>query len=300
MTGSLRHAEGGSLGTRRPSTCGCQIRRRIGRRVSRRQTVRDLAAAGARRARRLPRSAGRARAPRSGLHRQGAREATRSEALPSRRRSSTSARLPASGTSMPTRRSGARASIRCARRGASTPSRRAGSPRIRHALELGIARQGTTLRDYALPTELGRDAGRVQGLRPRGRAVPPLRDADREDPCRRARHLVLPGCQPSPSEPARRGRPRLGPWPGGRTRPRRSCCGRSASRKPTGSSISTRVERGRIGAIAKGIRKTKSRFGARLEPLSHVELMLHEGSGELQTVTGASLIASHSPTRESR
>jgi DNA repair protein RecO (recombination protein O) len=57
-------------------------------------------------------------------------------------------------------------------------------------------------------------------------------------------------------------------------------------------------ERGRIGAIAKGIRKTKSRFGARLEPLSHVELMLHEGSGELQTVTGVSLIASHHATRE--
>ena len=27
------------------------------------------------------------------------------------------------------------------------------------------------------------------------------------------------------------------------------------------------LERGRIGAVAKGIRKTKSRFGARLEPL---------------------------------
>ena len=50
-------------------------------------------------------------------------------------------------------------------------------------------------------------------------------------------------------------------------------------------------DRGRIGAIAKGVRKTKSRFGARLEPLSHVELVLHEGSGELQTVTGVALIA---------
>ena len=58
------------------------------------------------------------------------------------------------------------------------------------------------------------------------------------------------------------------------------------------------LERGRIGAIAKGVRKTKSRFGARLEPLSHVELMLHEGSGELQTVTGAALISSHHETRD--
>jgi DNA repair protein RecO (recombination protein O) len=56
--------------------------------------------------------------------------------------------------------------------------------------------------------------------------------------------------------------------------------------------------RGRIGAIAKGVRKTKSRFGARLEPLSHVELMLHEGSGELQTITGVELLRSHRTTRE--
>ncbi len=56
-------------------------------------------------------------------------------------------------------------------------------------------------------------------------------------------------------------------------------------------------ERGRIGAVAKGVGKTKSRFGARLEPLSHVELMLHQGSGELQTVTGASLLHSHDAVR---
>jgi DNA repair protein RecO (recombination protein O) len=57
-------------------------------------------------------------------------------------------------------------------------------------------------------------------------------------------------------------------------------------------------ERGRIGAIAKGIRKTRSRVGARLEPLSHVEVMLHEGSGELQTVTGVDLVSAHRPVRE--
>ena len=58
------------------------------------------------------------------------------------------------------------------------------------------------------------------------------------------------------------------------------------------------LDRGRVGAVAKGVRKTKSRFGARLEPLSHVELMLHEGSGELQTVTGVQLLGSHHATRE--
>jgi DNA repair protein RecO (recombination protein O) len=60
------------------------------------------------------------------------------------------------------------------------------------------------------------------------------------------------------------------------------------------------LARGRVGAVAKGIRKTKSRFGARLEPLSHVELLLHEGSGELQTVTGVELLHSHRATREDR
>jgi DNA repair protein RecO (recombination protein O) len=58
------------------------------------------------------------------------------------------------------------------------------------------------------------------------------------------------------------------------------------------------LDRGRIGALAKGIRKTKSRFGARLEPLSHVELLLHQGSGELQTVTGVELVRSHHAARE--
>ena len=58
------------------------------------------------------------------------------------------------------------------------------------------------------------------------------------------------------------------------------------------------LARGRVGAVAKGVRKTKSRFGGRLEPLSHVELLLHEGRGELQTVTGAELIQSHSAARE--
>jgi DNA repair protein RecO (recombination protein O) len=57
-------------------------------------------------------------------------------------------------------------------------------------------------------------------------------------------------------------------------------------------------DRGRVGAIAKGIRKTTSRVGGRLEPLGHVELVLHQGSGELHTVTGVELIRPHSATRD--
>jgi DNA repair protein RecO (recombination protein O) len=58
------------------------------------------------------------------------------------------------------------------------------------------------------------------------------------------------------------------------------------------------LARGRVGAVAKGVRRTKSRFGARLEPMSHVELLLHQGSGELQTVTGVELLESHRAARE--
>ncbi len=58
------------------------------------------------------------------------------------------------------------------------------------------------------------------------------------------------------------------------------------------------LEHGRVGAVAKGVRKTKSRFGARLEPLSHGELMLHRGSGELETVTGVQLVRAHHAARE--
>jgi len=58
------------------------------------------------------------------------------------------------------------------------------------------------------------------------------------------------------------------------------------------------LDGGRVGAIAKGVRRTRSRFGGRLEPLSHVELLLHRGGGELHTVTGVELVRSHSAARE--
>src|ERR1700758_4360436 len=55
---------------------------------------------------------------------------------------------------------------------------------------------------------------------------------------------------------------------------------------------------GRVGSVAKVVRKPPSPFGARLEPLSHVELVLHRGRGELETVTAAQLIRSHREARE--
>jgi DNA repair protein RecO (recombination protein O) len=48
--------------------------------------------------------------------------------------------------------------------------------------------------------------------------------------------------------------------------------------------------RGRISAIAKGVRRTRSRFGGRLEPFFRLKMDLHEGRGELLTVTGAQTV----------
>ena len=46
---------------------------------------------------------------------------------------------------------------------------------------------------------------------------------------------------------------------------------------------------GKVRAVAKGIRRTKSRFGARLEPFTHVNLMLYRGRS-LDTVTQAEIL----------
>jgi DNA repair protein RecO (recombination protein O) len=46
---------------------------------------------------------------------------------------------------------------------------------------------------------------------------------------------------------------------------------------------------GRVRAVAKGVRRTKSRFGGRLEPFTHVDLMLHPGRS-LDVITQAEVI----------
>lgn len=55
---------------------------------------------------------------------------------------------------------------------------------------------------------------------------------------------------------------------------------------------------GRLGAIAKGVRRSRSRFGARLEPFFHVQVVLHQGRGELATVTSADTVAAHAELRD--
>jgi DNA repair protein RecO (recombination protein O) len=59
-------------------------------------------------------------------------------------------------------------------------------------------------------------------------------------------------------------------------------------------------DRGRVGAVAKGVRRLRSRFGGRLEPLRRVRLVLHEGRGELCTVTAAETVHAHAALGERR
>jgi DNA repair protein RecO (recombination protein O) len=49
---------------------------------------------------------------------------------------------------------------------------------------------------------------------------------------------------------------------------------------------------GRVRAVGKGIRRTSSRFGARLEPFSHVDLQLHTGRS-LDVITQAESIRAY-------
>ena len=46
---------------------------------------------------------------------------------------------------------------------------------------------------------------------------------------------------------------------------------------------------GKMRTVAKGVRKTKSRFGGRLEPFTHVDLVLYEGRN-LDTITQAAVL----------
>ena len=57
-------------------------------------------------------------------------------------------------------------------------------------------------------------------------------------------------------------------------------------------------EHGKVRAVAKGVRKTSSKFGSRLEPLNHVALLLWRGRGDLDTVNQVEVIEQHWKIRE--
>src|SRR4051794_4601752 len=53
---------------------------------------------------------------------------------------------------------------------------------------------------------------------------------------------------------------------------------------------------GKVRAVAKGVRKTKSRFGGRLEPFTNVSLMIYAGRS-LDTITSADILTSFREVR---
>ena len=55
---------------------------------------------------------------------------------------------------------------------------------------------------------------------------------------------------------------------------------------------------GRLSAIAKGVRKARSRFGGRLEPFFRLDLVLYQGRSDLLTVTSAATVAGFPRLRE--
>lgn len=57
-------------------------------------------------------------------------------------------------------------------------------------------------------------------------------------------------------------------------------------------------KRGRVSAIAKGVRRTRSRFGGRLEPYFRLQMILYEGRSELLTVTSVETVDGHPRLRE--
>ena len=57
-------------------------------------------------------------------------------------------------------------------------------------------------------------------------------------------------------------------------------------------------DRGRVSAIAKGVRRSKSRFGGRLEPYFRLRLVLYQGRSDLLTVTSAETLQGHPRLRE--
>jgi DNA repair protein RecO (recombination protein O) len=55
---------------------------------------------------------------------------------------------------------------------------------------------------------------------------------------------------------------------------------------------------GKVRAVAKGVRRTSSKFGGRLEPLSHVALLLWQGRGDLDIVNQVEVIDTFRVVRE--
>ena len=176
--------------------------------------------------------------------------------------------------------------------------RRAGSrDRRRRLLDRRLPRR---------PRREGDDAGRVPRPHPRGRALPALRRARssasssaaaRPTSARAARcGCAAARAVPTPSGPSFN----VGSVMAGTTVKTEAVVLRSIRYGEADRILHLySTTRGRIGAIAKGARKPQSRFGGRLEPFFRLDLVLHEGRGELLTVTSVATVDGYPRLRSS-
>ena len=137
------------------------------------------------------------------------------------------------------------------------------------ALGAGLQRAGLHRRAVARlpPRAPVRRRARVPGPRP------PLRRA-----CRRAGRREAAACRSTTTVA----------W----------CCARTSWARPTASSSFLTRGHGKVRAVAKGVRKTKSRFGGRLEPPSHVDLLLYEGAASSTSCSQAETVDHFRPLRD--
>ena len=252
---------------------------RIGRRVPRRPALRHVGAARGRATSALPRRAARPRAARSVVHRRAARppagRAPRAgEGVPARPAAVAGlgniyadealwrARIHPRGRPARSTRTSSRGSTApCARRSAGRRAPGLDAPRLRGARRRRLAECRTS------STPTGARASRATAAaRPIERIVVGGRGT-----------RFCPHCQRALTEAGRT----LEAWPA--TTITEAVVLRSFAFGEADRVLHVyTAASGRVGAVAKGVRKTKSRFGGRLEPFSHVELVLHRGRGELR------------------
>ena len=167
------------------------------------------------------------------------------------------------------------------------------------------------------PRREGDDAGEVPRPHPRGPAVPLLRRRDRPHRRRRPLDLLLPQL---PGAAAAQTAAAQASAPPGSADETSTPSGPSVTLVVVpGTTVKTEAivlrsirygeadrilhlyskTRGRLGAIAKGARKPKSRFGGRLEPFFRLDLVLHEGRGDLLTVTNVATVDGYPRLRSS-
>ena len=133
----------------------------------------------------------------------------------------------------------------------------------------------------------GRDHGRSPG-RPVGRGQAPLSSSGPNGPRES-------GVGPPGGEPAHRGAPRAG-----MTLFRDRGVVLRTIRLGEADRIVTLMteQHGKVRAVAKGVRRTTSKFGSRLEPLSHVALLGWQGRGDLDMINQVEVVDTHRAVRE--